>query len=231
VLPETDPLGELVADLRGRLRGPRSVRAALVREVDDGLHDAAAAYREAGLAPAEAARRAAEEFGAPADLAPLYQAELDASQGRRAALLIALTYPTLTLAWDALWRYASTGDGTASGSVTLAARLLDAGSYGAAIAAAVAALLFGRASATWTRRLALGVGTLGWLSLVLSVCTSVWMAQADGGQGAAAMRSSTPGILVVLLTVAASLAVAGTATSTLLRAGRLRISLPSAPVR
>ncbi|EXG79126.1 permease prefix domain 1-containing protein [Cryptosporangium arvum] len=205
-------MSAVVDDLRARLRGPHGVRKELLREVEDGLRDAAEAYEQAGLPPAEAARKAADEFGDPAELAPLYQAELDASRGRRAALLIALAYPTLTLAWDALWRYTSVGDGASPDGVATVAGALDTGSYGAAIAAAVAIPLYGRASATTARRLTVGIGFLGWLSLLLILATSIWMAQASGDHAVREFESNVPSMLVVGLTVAASLAIASTAT-------------------
>ena len=220
-----DPPSLLVDDLRARLHGPRGVRIALLKEVDDGLRDAAEAYQEAGAPPAEAARMAADEFGDPAELAPLYQAELDACQGRRAALLIALAYPTMTLTWDALWRYTSAGETPARENIVTVASALDAGSYMVAIAATVAIPLFARASALWTRRLAIGVGLLGWLALVLSLSASVWMAQANNAPGALPMEPSLPGILVVGLTVAASLAIAVSATLTLARVSRSSVPL------
>ena len=40
--------------LAARLRGPYGVRKALLKEVDDGLRDAAEAYEQAGVPPAEA---------------------------------------------------------------------------------------------------------------------------------------------------------------------------------
>ncbi|GAA3387118.1 permease prefix domain 1-containing protein [Cryptosporangium minutisporangium] len=226
---QLDPVGGLVADLRARLRGPRGVRIALLQEVDDGLQDAAAAYRDAGLAPDEAARRAAAEFGDPADLAPLYQAELDACQGRRTAMLLAVAFPAMTLAWDGLWRFASIGSDAAPPSIASVATLLDLFSYGAAITAAATIPLFGRASATLVRRLALGVGLFGWLMLVVSLGASAYMSLVDGGSGVQEMESSAPGIAVVLLTVVTSLAVARSATVTVLRAGRLGFSRPSEP--
>ncbi|MFG1920352.1 permease prefix domain 1-containing protein [Cryptosporangium sp. NPDC048952] len=215
----------LVDDLRARLHGPSGVRKELLREVEDGLRDAAEAYEEAGVPAAEAARRAADEFGDPAELAPLYQAELDACQGRRSALLIALAYPTLTLTWDALWRFAGVGEGVASDESVTVAGLLDLSSYGAAIAAAILIPLFGRASASWIRRLALGVGGLGWLSLLLTVGTSIWLAQANDASGARAMGTSVPAMLVVALTVASTIAVAISATVTLVRVSRSRALL------
>lgn len=223
-----DPAGALLADLRARLRGPRGVRVALLKEVDDGLQDAAAAYRDEGLAPEEAARRAAAEFGDPADLAPLYQAELDACQGRRAAMLIAVAYPTITLAWDALWRFASIGSDEAAPGIASMASLVDVFSYGAAIAAAAIVPLFGRASPRLARRLALGVGVLGWVTLAFLLGSSAWMSTTDGGSGVSEMASA-PGAAVVLLTGVAALAVARSATLTVFRVGRLRLSRPSEP--
>lgn len=83
-------LDRYVAGLSGALRGPRRVKADLLAEARDSLYDAAEAYRAMGLPPAEAARRAAAEFGEYADIAPAYQAELAVAQGRRTTLLIAL---------------------------------------------------------------------------------------------------------------------------------------------
>ncbi|SHN05715.1 permease prefix domain 1-containing protein [Cryptosporangium aurantiacum] len=224
---DVDPVAALLGDLRARLRGPHRVRHALLQEVDDGLQDAAAAYREAGLAPGEAARRAAAEFGDPADLAPLYQAELDASQGRRSAMLIAVAYPAMTLSWDALWRFAEVGSSDAPPSIASVASLLDLFSYGAAITAAMSLPLFARASARLVRRLAIGVGLLGWLTLVVSVGSSTWMSLTAGGRGVQEVESSAAGVAVVVLTVVASLAVARSATVTVFRG--LRISRPWAP--
>jgi hypothetical protein len=88
-----------VADLDRALRGPARIKADLVREAADGLHDAAAAYRDEGLEPDEAQRRAVRDFGAVSDVAPDFQAELAAAQGRRTALLICLTLAPQSLVW------------------------------------------------------------------------------------------------------------------------------------
>jgi hypothetical protein len=93
-----------VADLGRTLRGPRRAKADLLREARDGLCDAAAAHMDAGLDADAAQRRAVADFGAVPEIAPHYQAELAAAQGRRTALLICLV-----LAPQApLWQFAST---------------------------------------------------------------------------------------------------------------------------
>lgn len=57
-----DPIAATLAELRRRL--PRPLRpAGLVTEIQDGLTDAAEAYRRAGLSEYEAARRAVTDFG------------------------------------------------------------------------------------------------------------------------------------------------------------------------
>jgi hypothetical protein len=88
-----------VADLDRALRGPARVKADLVREAADGLRDAAAAYRDEGLNEDEAQRRAVGDFGEVRDVAPDYQSELAAAQGRRTALLICLTLAPQSLVW------------------------------------------------------------------------------------------------------------------------------------
>jgi hypothetical protein len=100
----TDPVAAHVAELDRVLRGATKDRRSIVREVREGLHDAAEAYRHAGMDPREAARRAVREFGPVADVAPLYQDELAADQGRRTALLLAAGLPALSMGWDLLWR-------------------------------------------------------------------------------------------------------------------------------
>ncbi|MFY1687699.1 permease prefix domain 1-containing protein [Plantactinospora sp. WMMB782] len=69
------------------LRGPRRVKADLLREARDSLVDASEAYRDLGLDPGAADRRAVDDFGVVARIAPGYQAELALAQGRRTALL------------------------------------------------------------------------------------------------------------------------------------------------
>ena len=92
-----------VAGLASALRGPRRIRQDLVAEARDSLVDAAEAYQDAGLPPAEAGRRAVAEFGSYPEIVPDYQAELAVAQGRRTALLIALALPVLHLIAPLMW--------------------------------------------------------------------------------------------------------------------------------
>lgn len=79
-----------LAALRGELRGPRLPRASMIREVRDGLHDAACAYRDHGVSQAEAERRAVAEFGSPRVVAAAMRDELAAATGRYLAALAIL---------------------------------------------------------------------------------------------------------------------------------------------
>lgn len=131
-----------VGRLDQRLSGPRRVRRDMVAEIRDGLHDAAAAYEQAGLEPDAAARRALAEFGDLEAVARELQCELAARQARRAALIVALAFLPLVLAWDLVWRLAARdGTATADGlsAVYLAVDLvqLTAGLVGAALAVAL----------------------------------------------------------------------------------------------
>ncbi|MET1075565.1 MAG: permease prefix domain 1-containing protein [Umezawaea sp.] len=85
-----------VGELDGRLRGPAAAKADLLAEARDSLADAAEHYRDAGLPAEEAERRAVEEFGPLAVVAPGYQGELAAAHAatmlRTVMVLIPLTY-------------------------------------------------------------------------------------------------------------------------------------------
>jgi hypothetical protein len=92
-----------VAELGRALRGPRRAKADLLAEARDSLLDAARAYQDRGLDPKGAERRAVEEFGEVAEIAPGYQTELGLAQGRRTALLVFL----VLTAQPFVWSYAS----------------------------------------------------------------------------------------------------------------------------
>ncbi|MBB6373202.1 hypothetical protein BKA01_000424 [Pseudonocardia eucalypti] len=93
----------LLRRLDARLYGPRRARRELLAEVADGLADAERRYAEAGYGTEAARRAAAEEFGDPDTLVPVYQAELTASQGRRTALLLLFGLPVASRLWGLLW--------------------------------------------------------------------------------------------------------------------------------
>lgn len=92
-----------VRTLARTLPGPRRLRAGLLDELADGLHDAATAYERAGIPPREAQARAVEECGDVNAVAPAFRTELAAAQGGRTAKVLALTLPGLVLLWDVPW--------------------------------------------------------------------------------------------------------------------------------
>jgi hypothetical protein len=91
-----------VDELAGALRGPRAVKADMLAEARDGLHDAAEALRGTGIDPTGAERRAVAEFGPVAEIASQYQAQLVMSQGRRTALLWCLALAAQPIVWRVL---------------------------------------------------------------------------------------------------------------------------------
>lgn len=98
-----DPIASHVAALEQALRGPRRTRRCMIAEARAGLHDAAATYRDGGLPADQAAAFAVRDFGTVGAVAPSFQDELTARQGRWAAALFALVFPGMLLGWDALW--------------------------------------------------------------------------------------------------------------------------------
>jgi hypothetical protein len=100
-----DPIAMHVSALEHALRGPRRIRRDMISEVRAGLWDAATAYREGGLPAEAAAMRAVRDFGTVGEVAPEFQDELTARQGRWSALLLALVFPGMMLAWDLFWSF------------------------------------------------------------------------------------------------------------------------------
>ena len=98
-----DPIAMHISALEVTLRGPRRTRRDLISEARAGLWDAATAYREGGLPADQAAVRAVRDFGTVGEVAPDFQDELTARQGRWSALLFALVFPGMMLAWDLFW--------------------------------------------------------------------------------------------------------------------------------
>ena len=89
--------------LAAALRGPRRLRADLVAEARHSLLDAAEAHLDAGLLPADAVRRAVDEFGEYAEIVPGYQAELAVAQGKRTALWMCTALPVMHLLAPLMW--------------------------------------------------------------------------------------------------------------------------------
>jgi hypothetical protein len=99
-----DPIAEYVVALRRALHGPRRTLRCMVAEAHTGLADAAAAYRDGGVAPERAAVLAVRDFGPVAEVAPEFQDELTARQGRWVAVLLAVVFPAMLVGWDLLWK-------------------------------------------------------------------------------------------------------------------------------
>jgi hypothetical protein len=98
--PATD--GAIHAYLRtlaDGLTGPRSARAAIVDEIEDGLREAQAAYLARGLTPAAATEAALSELGEPRLVAAGFRAELAGASARRVGLSLLVTGPLVGLAW------------------------------------------------------------------------------------------------------------------------------------
>jgi hypothetical protein len=92
-----------VAELAHAVHGPGRVRRSILREVHDGLTDAAEAHAAGGLDPVAAQEQAVAEFGTVDELAQLYQAELTVRRGRATALYVALVFPAMVLGWALMW--------------------------------------------------------------------------------------------------------------------------------
>lgn len=136
---ETDPIAAHVDAVGRMLRGPAHTRRGMLAEVRDGLRDAAADHRTAGLDRNCADHRAVTESGPVELIAALLQNELTARQARRTALLLVTAFPTMTLGWALVWSGGSGWTGHTSTPVVVMAIALDATSV--IVAAAGLALL------------------------------------------------------------------------------------------
>lgn len=182
---ETATIDGYLRVLGDDLRGPRRLKADLLREARHGLVDAAAAYREDGLCAADAERRAVAEFGGVDELAPAYQAELATGAARRLALWMILV-PALFAAladfmwWGAPWTASATPP---PGGYQLIAEVQDHLGYGyAGLAVAASGWLawcarHGRPAGRFAVR-GIGLGALavmglGWLAGVVMFTWSV----------------------------------------------------------
>ncbi|PWR05203.1 hypothetical protein DKT68_28180 [Micromonospora acroterricola] len=102
---------EHLRELAARLQGPARLKSDLLTEARHGLLDAVEAYREDGVPPTEAQRRAVAEFGSPAQLLPSWQAELAVGALRGLSLRMLAVAGVLVVAGDLTWRGASWSDG------------------------------------------------------------------------------------------------------------------------
>jgi hypothetical protein len=166
----------------------------MLAETRAGLRDAAAAHRDAAAAVAE--------FGSVAEIAPAYQAELTAAQGRRTALLLVALFPALVLGWDLLWSSGVAWTGPAPAAVRLLAGVQDVASWGITALAVVLLVLTLRSRAD-ERRLALAAGGLGALGAVLCGGTAVAMNLANLRQSTAMVAGSPLALLAIVLSALA----------------------------
>jgi hypothetical protein len=98
-------ISRYVDSLDERLRGPAAVKADLLAEARDSLDDAAHGYRDGGLSEEDAERRAVEEFGPLAVVAPGYQAELAAAHAATTLRTVAVLIPLTYLLWELNQRF------------------------------------------------------------------------------------------------------------------------------
>ncbi|MER7590752.1 permease prefix domain 1-containing protein [Micromonospora sp. NPDC127501] len=102
---------EHLRELAARLQGPARLKSDLLTEARHGLLDAVEAYRESGVPPTEAQRRAVVEFGSPAQLLPSWQAELAVGALRGLSLRMLAIAGVGVVAGDLTWRGSSWSGG------------------------------------------------------------------------------------------------------------------------
>jgi hypothetical protein len=166
---DINPIDEYLRALDRHLRGPARLKADLLAEARGGLEDAASAYREDGLAPTAAGRRAVAEFGEPRGLAAAYQVELAAAYGRRLALLVAML-PVAMLTADTMWWQAPEDTAAPPTGFLFVTEAVDWTAYAAGALALLSLVQLGRRRGPDPRRVA---RLLGGVALVSA--GSVWL--------------------------------------------------------
>lgn len=170
-------MNDYLASVAAPLRGPRRLRRDMLDELDDGFTEAVADQLELGYGREEALKRTEAEFGDPGLVAAEFQRELTAVQTRRTSWTLLIALPAMTIMWDLFG-----GEGEPGLAVTLLARLTDAATATAFIAAAL--VVTGRLE----RRGALVCGSLGLAHPVVAAGTSLGIAAiADPGGTPAAL--------------------------------------------
>jgi hypothetical protein len=200
-----DPIATHVAALDRALRGPRRVRRGMVAEARAGLWDAADAYLAAGLAHGPAQARAVRDFGTVREVAPSYQEELTARQGRWAAMVFAVVFPAMLVGWDLLWSSGavSRDDTGTPHLVVVLSGLQDVVTMVVGVAAVtLLAITFHRTVSPRPLTIAIGLtGTLGALACGgLAVAMNV-----AGGHSTAALFTTKPAVIPAYLGSAAVL--------------------------
>jgi hypothetical protein len=98
------PLAAYLAQVAGRLEGPRRRREAILAELSDGLNQATEDHRAAGLKPGQAAAAAIARFGTPQAVADGFAGELAISYARSAIVWFLATGPLVGGSWLLLLR-------------------------------------------------------------------------------------------------------------------------------
>ena len=211
-VPGGAPADAYVERLGRRLQGPPRVRRDMLREVRDGLDDAAAALAAEGLDREEAQRLAVAGFGPVDELAAGLQPELAARQARWTACWGFAVPAALHAAWDAAW---ATGPdtGPAPPAVAVLSVLVDVLGLSTA-AACLAVLLVVQVRGRRLRRperLARLLGRAVAAGLLGVLAASLAMTVVNTGPTSAVVSSSPGHLAVGAVTVAAVTAVLASA--------------------
>ncbi|MEV4571358.1 permease prefix domain 1-containing protein [Nonomuraea sp. NPDC049419] len=197
-------IDDYVAELDRAVCGPPGPKHDLVVEARDSLLDTAEAFEAEGLDRAEAERRAVEEFGEVAEIAPGFQLELTAASGRRLGMLLFVSVPITVAMWSMLWRLYPADAGTwlnRPGWYVPLSRLLDVLQLGTGLYGGLVVFALSR-GARWIRRPRLAVRSMGimvWTALpVTGVLAMVLSFAVDAPNSLA----SLPALLANLVTSA-----------------------------
>jgi hypothetical protein len=131
-----------VRQLDRALNGPGRIKADLLREVRDGLEDAATAYDDEA--------RALAEFGAVSDVAPAFQAELAASATRSVAMRVVAAFGVGAFAANLMWQGAPWTGAPPPGGFQVLSQIMDVTGNGLAVLGALGM------AALWLRARAAG---------------------------------------------------------------------------
>ncbi|WP_216853481.1 permease prefix domain 1-containing protein [Phytoactinopolyspora halotolerans] len=152
-----------VAALRRELRGPVLLRMSMVREVRDGLRDAADAHRDAGASPRAAERLAVQEFGPVEIVAAGLREELAASTGRYLLTVLATLGVAQIMLEQHTWGAAAAAQDwprPSAGYLTFA-QAVDIMNIVVLLAAGLGVLVLGRGSRVVQTRMAVRVVAIG----------------------------------------------------------------------
>jgi hypothetical protein len=196
-------IDDYVSTLGRALRGSARVRRDLLTEARDGLTDTAEAYVAEGYDRAEAERMAVAEFGAVGEIAPGYQEEIAAHQGRRTAAVMFVTVPLVTLMWSGIWKIFPEEPWVATERAAWfspLAHFLDWLQFAMGILGALALLAFGGPlrAARRPSMLARALGILLWIQ-VPAICLISLALSAGAGRALNGFASYPPGMVAGLL--------------------------------